>query len=103
MVNVTASVNNADDQIMIGLEGEAAIFYGETENLNVLPFDSIGQDENGEFVYILTSENKTKKQYVKTGKEIDTDTEIIEGVTGEDIIIIEPIKISGENKFVVVG
>jgi len=52
--------------------------------------DAIKKDDSGSFVWIVDDEDRVKRQDVKTGPVRDSRTEIIEGLKGDERVIIPP-------------
>ena len=75
VVDVFASVENPDEYIISGLEvtGKAK---KEKMEIYTLPYEYIGQDENGEYA-VIYSEGKKEKVYIETGVETEKEVEIV--------------------------
>ena len=59
----------------------------------VLPYEAIGQDEEGEYVYIL-QDGAAVKHKIFTGAEFSDGTEVVKGVTTGDKVFLDPEEIS---------
>jgi RND family efflux transporter MFP subunit len=72
-----------DPRIRSGMTATATITIGEKDNVLTLPASFIQSDNNGSYVYLLSSDGKhTTKQVVTTGlRGSDSNVEIISGVT----------------------
>ncbi|MBE6877575.1 MAG: HlyD family efflux transporter periplasmic adaptor subunit [Ruminococcaceae bacterium] len=75
VVDVFADIDTIDDYIISGLEISGTIIKPFREILT-LPYEYIGQDENGEYVKILIN-GSTVKKYVETGTEMEGSVEIL--------------------------
>ena len=73
-----------------GYTARINIIIDEKEEAILIPYEAIGQDENNDqYVYVL-SNGKLIKTKILTGKELDSKTEVIEGLTGAETIILNP-------------
>ena len=52
----------------------------------ILPYECIRSDDKGDYVFTI-KKNRAKKVYVKTGKEYKDGTEIVSGLSKNDLII----------------
>ncbi|MDA3080267.1 MULTISPECIES: efflux RND transporter periplasmic adaptor subunit [unclassified Campylobacter] len=84
---VKVLVENDDDFLKIGMTTENSIITIEKENTSYLPTSALKRDKQGDFVYVLKGA-KTEKIYVKTGASDDSNTEILEGLNDDDIIVL---------------
>lgn len=72
------------------LNVNAKITINTIKNAKTIPYECIRQDEkNNEFVF-LVSENKVKKQQIKTGYELDYAVEVKSGLKKDSIVVINP-------------
>ena len=75
VVDVFASVDDADEYIISGADVTGRIIKEKTE-IFTLPYEYINQDEKGEYVTVY-SEEKNRKVYIETGKELTETVEIL--------------------------
>ncbi len=87
VVEVTITFDSFDANIVkSGYTTNLKICVSETREINVVPYEAVFSDEQGEYVY--TFENGyAKKQQVSTGVEISEGIEIISGIKSTDTII----------------
>lgn len=71
--------------INVELEFEKSL----TDNSLIIPFDSVMFDENNPYVYINRMGYAVKK-YVNLGEEFETDVEILDGISENDMLILNP-------------
>lgn len=97
VVDVIITIDNADDKLKSGFSSKAEIITApETEKL-IVPYEAVGQDEDGnEFVYIYQN-GKAEQRIVTTGKEYNQGFEVLDGISeGQNIVCdISQIKKSG--------
>ena len=98
VVDVRIIPDSYDERMKTGLTANAEFTLTAPRNICVLPYDTIGQDESGEFVY-LYQDGKAVRRRVFTGAEFADGTEIIKGVSAEDKVFTDPDKIS-DSRFV---
>ena len=98
VVDVRILPNSYDERLKTGLTASVEFTLTEPKNICVLPYETIGQDEAGEFVY-LYADGKAVKRRIFTGAEFTDGTEVIKGITAEDKVFTSPDDIS-ESRFV---
>ncbi len=85
-VDIKLEIENPDDNLRTGYSATATLFTAKPKNMNILPYEAFGQDEFGEYVYIL-EDNTAVKCYVKTGEELPEGLEIVAGLSSDAIIL----------------
>lgn len=81
-------VNNNDLSYRLGMDGNAVITLKKADNSLTVPVEAIFENEQTKYVLIKTESDRVIQQPVKTGIESDTDTEILEGLTETDQVVI---------------
>jgi RND family efflux transporter MFP subunit len=71
----------------LGMDGDATIILSESKNALTISTDAIYDDNGQKYVYIK-KENLLVRQNIKTGIETDTSTEIKEGLTKNDKVVL---------------
>ncbi len=72
------------------LNVNAKITVNTIKNAKTIPYECIRQDENNNEFVFLVSDNKVKKQQIKTGYELDYAVEVKSGLKKDSIVIINP-------------
>ena len=73
------------------------------DRVNLLPYEAIGQDENGnEFVYVYQDGNAVRR-LVESGVETSNGIEIRQGVYPSDIIIFDASTVTADAPISVQG
>lgn len=85
-VEIKISIDNPDDNLKAGYTAVAALQTSESELLTVVPYESVGQDSGGEYVFVL-KENTAVKKYITTGREFSEGVEVISGISATDRVI----------------
>lgn len=93
VVDVTVAPDRYDVRFKSGLSADVRFSMTEPRKICVLPYEAIGQDDGGEYVYVYT-DGKACKKKIFTGAEFSDGTEVIKGVTAEDMVFTSPEKIS---------
>jgi len=81
-----------------GSSVSAEIELETPRQLNLLPYEAVGQDEQGrEYVYLYsTSQGNVQKRPVVSGAEVPKGVEIVEGIYPSDLIVSDASTVSGE-------
>ena len=85
---VKVFVDNSDDFLKIGMTTENSIIVNQKEDAYYLPTSALKRDRKGDFVFVLKEDNTIEKQYVTTGISDDINTEILEGITQNDTVVL---------------
>ncbi len=98
VVDVQIVPDGYDERLKAGLTADVQFTLTEPKNICVLPYEAIGQDDVGEFVYVY-ADGKAVKRRIFTGAEFSDGTEVLKGITAEDKIFTSPEAIS-DSRFV---
>lgn len=93
VVDIMITPDSEDERLKSGLSVDVDIQLEEPRQICVLPYEAIGQDDAGEFVYVYENGTAVRRN-IFTGAEFSDGTEIIKGVALEDIIFEEPEKVA---------
>lgn len=101
VVDGKIKIKNPDDGIILGVEAGNKIHTDKAEGVVVLPYEYIGTDADGDFVFVIENGILTRKP-VTLGLTTSTDAEIKEGLSEGDTIVttdpttlIEGTKVTG--------
>jgi len=78
---------NNDLNYRIGMDGDVNIVLAEAQNTLTIPTDAINDDNGKIFVY-LKSGSELKRKDIKIGIENDTTTQVTEGLTINDQVVV---------------
>lgn len=95
VVDVTITPDFSDPRMKSGLTADVTFQLEETRTICVLPYNAIGQDEAGEYIY-LYKDGKAVRQNIFTGAEFSDGTEVIRGVSESDLVFTSPEELSGK-------
>lgn len=87
MVGVEVHIDNPDDKIILGLDAKLKINTRSVQDALMIPVEAINADRDGDFLYVVENGIAVRKPVV-CGISNDTHTEILEGVTEQDQIIL---------------
>lgn len=93
VVDVLISPDSTDPRLRSGLTADVRFQLSDPRKICVLPYNAIGQDEEGEYVYLLEN-GAAVKHKIFTGAEFSDGTEVIKGATINDKVFLEPEDIS---------
>lgn len=78
---------NQGSNYRLGMDGDVDIILSKSDNALIIPTDAVNDDNGQNFVYLLNGKNLTRKD-IKIGLQTDTDTEVLEGLTQNDQVVI---------------
>lgn len=80
-------LQNQDLVYRLGMDGDANLILNQSDNATTIPTDAVNDDDGQKYVY-LKQGNKLVRRNVTVGIETDTDTEIKEGITQNDQVVV---------------
>ena len=86
VIDVFASIDTIDEYITQGLSFTGTIIKSDKRTIYTLPYEFINQDENGEYVNIYINGDFVK-EYIETGIETETYTEIKTAFSPDTIFV----------------
>jgi multidrug efflux pump subunit AcrA (membrane-fusion protein) len=89
VVEVWAQILYPDEQLKSGYTATVKILTGAPERKRLLPYDIIGQDDGGEYIYVLKNGTAVKR-YITTGDELPEGVEIVSGLDVKEEVISVP-------------
>ena len=93
VVDVLISPDTTDPRLRSGLTADVRFQLSDPRKICVLPYNAIGQDEEGEYVYLL-EDGAAVKHKIFPGAEFSDGTEVIKGATINDKVFLDPEDIS---------
>jgi len=85
-MDVQIEITNIDHKIKPGMFASVQMTVAEHQNAVTIPTNAIMKDDGGQFVYILDGK-KAKQVRIQAGAELIERTEILAGLTGDEMII----------------
>ena len=79
--------NNSNLEYRYGMDGDATVTLAQADNVVTVPTDAINDDNGQRYVYIK-QDNTLVRRDVTTGIENDTTTQITQGVSQNDQVVI---------------
>lgn len=87
---ITADITPDEGSTLIcGMKAEVKLVNEPYKDIILVPFDAIMYDDDTPYVYI-NSYGYAVKRYITTGKEFETDAEVVSGLETADKIILNP-------------
>ncbi len=96
VVDVTVMPDSSDERLKSGLSADVELTLSEPREICVVPYTAIAQDSGGEYVYVYENGSSARRNII-TGAEFADGTEILSGLTPNDIIFKDPEIISARN------
>ena len=88
VVEAQIKILNADEDIYLGIEAKVVIYSDKSENVLVVPVETVNSDKNGDFVYIVENNIVVRKDVV-TGVSSDTYIEVTDGLNENDQVMTD--------------
>ena len=99
-VEVQVSVNNPDDNIIVGFDADVEIGVGDYQGIITVPIESIVLEKTGTYVYLYNEEEGTvTKTLIETGAVSDSVYEVKSGLKTGDKIVATPSSEYKEDTF----
>lgn len=90
MVGAQVHIKNPDDRIILGLDAKLVIYTQNTENALLIPVEAINADKDGDFLYAVENGVIVRKPII-CGISSDAYTEVLEGITETDQIVLNAL------------
>jgi multidrug efflux pump subunit AcrA (membrane-fusion protein) len=99
-VECTVTVDNPDENIIIGFDASVEIQTGSYTDVPTVPIESIVLEKDGKYVYLYNEEDETvTKTEIETGSASDTAYEVTSGIKVGDKIVATPASDYEEDTF----
>ena len=91
-VKVSVVIDNPKDEVKAGYEADVQFIFKEKEDSIAIGFDGIKEDKSTseKYVYVVDSNNKISKKYIKTGIESEYYVEVTEGLEENENYVLNP-------------
>lgn len=93
VVDVLVAPDEQDARLRSGLTADVRFQLSDPRKICVLPYEAIGQDDEGEYVYVY-EDGAAIRRKVFTGAEFSDGAEIVKGACATDKVLLEPETIS---------
>ena len=90
MVGVEVHLTNPDDKIILGLDAKLTVHTDSAQDTLLIPVEAINADKDGDFLYVVEN-GMVVRRPITCGISSDEYTEVLEGVTEEDQIIVNSL------------
>ena len=102
VVAAQISIDDPDDNVILGTEANVKIHSEKAEGVLVLPYEYISTDADGDFVYMVGDDSTLIRRDVTIGLSTSTDAEITGGLNAGEKIVTTNADILSEGMTVVV-
>lgn len=90
-VECTVTIDNPDENIIVGFEASVEIVTGEFDDVPCVPVESIVLSKDGSYVYLYNEDDQTvTKTKIETGATSDSAYEVKSGLSVGDKIVATP-------------
>ncbi|MBR6391469.1 MAG: efflux RND transporter periplasmic adaptor subunit [Lachnospiraceae bacterium] len=101
MVAAIVTIDDPDDTIILGTEAALKIHTDKAENVPVVPYEFIGADTDGDYVYTIGEDSRAVRVDVTIGLSTGTMAQITEGLAAGDVMITEDPEMISEGMLLV--
>lgn len=99
-VECKVTIDNPDENIIIGFDADVEIQTGVYDNVTVVPIESIVLEKDGTYVYKYNeAESTVTKTEIQTGAISDKAYEVKDGISEGDVIVATPATDYEEDTF----
>lgn len=85
-VEVDVRLENPDEEVKLGYTAKCAIVVSSDDNSVIIPYEALGSDSNGDYVYKFQN-NRAEKQYITIESELSEGAKVKSGIKGGDRIV----------------
>lgn len=88
VVEAQIAITNADESIYLGIEAKVVIYAQKSENVLLVPVETVNSDKDGDFVYVVENGIVVRKDVV-TGVSSDSYIEVVSGLKEKDQVMTD--------------
>ena len=88
VVEAQIAITNADESVYLGIEAKVVIYAQKSENVLLVPVETVNSDKSGDFVYVVEDGIVVRKDVV-TGVSSDTYIEVVNGLNENDQVMTD--------------
>ena len=85
---VKIDIEKTNMELKLGLTGDANFILAKQENVLVVPFEAVLQEDEEAHVFVVV-DNKLAKRQISLGKEVDGEWEITSGLSENETVVVE--------------
>lgn len=93
VVDVLITPDTPDHRLKSGLTADVRFEVSDPRRICVLPYEAIGQDNEGEYIYVFEN-NTAVRRKIFTGAEFSDGTEIVKGAAAGEKVLLDPENIA---------
>ena len=86
-----------DSSLRVGLNANASIVVGTVENALLIPYNCIGQDEEGrEYVYVYHDDGTARRRTITVAREYADGALVVSGISAGERLVQDPDALQGD-------
>lgn len=89
VIDVEISIDNPDNDMKLGYSAKARILTKPMSNINILPYETILQDDAGQEYVFVFNKGFAMRRDITTGEELPEGAQVLSGLDENDIIIVQ--------------
>ncbi len=89
-VAVDVGIEDADDELILGLEADVTIYTDERDGVMLIPYGGFYSDDEGDYCYVI-EEGVIAKKYFMAGIKTSEYVEVKDGLKEGDVIITDAV------------
>ena len=90
VVTAYIRIKQPDESIYLGLDAKIKITCKEEKDTILVPINCVNYDKEGTFCFVVV-DGKLERREVMTGISSDTDMQILEGLSVDDMVVSEMV------------
>lgn len=99
VADVFVTVTANDEYLADGMSVSATVALPTKTNILTVPYSAVGQDDDGEFVWVIKGGRATRCGII-TGTELEDSIEVLSGLSLQDEILTNASSIEGEGELI---
>lgn len=88
VVAAEVSIDNPDDNLIIGIEAKMKLLIGQAEDALVIPITTISYDVDGSYVLVV-KDGLLEKRYVELGLSDENSYQVLSGLDEGDLVVTD--------------
>lgn len=88
-IELMASFPNADQHLWPGQFSDVVLRLNEQQNVLVVPSQAVQSGQQGDYVFVVKSDNTVAVRQVKVGRSVNNQTEMLSGLTAGETVVTD--------------
>ena len=90
---VILNFDEKDPRIESGMFAKVKLWTDVYDDAITIPADAVTENNGERYVFIVKSDNTVEKRFVKVGKSVDADIQILEGIDEGETVVVEGMRV----------